>query len=58
MSASRRAKEQAAATFALVVEVASPSTAAIDRTIKAERYAAAGIPGYWRASFDPAVLLP
>ncbi len=51
------AQEQAAATFALVVEVASPSTAAIDRTIKAERYAAAGIPGYWRVELDPITVI-
>lgn len=34
-----------------------PSTAAIDRTIKAERYAAAGIPGYWRVELDPITVI-
>ncbi|WP_162260270.1 Uma2 family endonuclease [Nocardioides sp. Root190] len=51
------ATEQDPATFALVVEVASPSTAAFDRTIKAERYAAAGIPGYWRVELDPITVI-
>jgi Uma2 family endonuclease len=31
----------------LVIEVASPSTAAYDRLTKYERYAQAGIPEYW-----------
>jgi Uma2 family endonuclease len=31
----------------LVVEILSPSTARRDRTLKAKRYAAAGIPHYW-----------
>lgn len=48
-----QAKEQDPAVFTLVIEVASPSTASIDRTIKAERYAQAGIPGYWRVELDP-----
>lgn len=32
---------------ALVVEVLSPTTTAYDRTTKAQRYAALGIPHYW-----------
>lgn len=51
------AKEQAPAAIALVVEVASPSTRSIDRTIKAERYAEAGIPGYWRVELDPVAVI-
>lgn len=31
----------------LVVEIASPATAAIDRTAKYEKYARAGVPEYW-----------
>lgn len=31
----------------LVVEVASPSTARVDRTVKRELFAAWGIPAYW-----------
>src|SRR5712691_7977283 len=31
----------------LVVEIASPSTAALDRLVKYEAYARAGIPEYW-----------
>lgn len=50
-----RAKEQAPDAFALVVEVASPSTRTIDRDVKAARYAKAGIPGYWRVEVDPVV---
>jgi Uma2 family endonuclease len=34
-------------TPALVVEIASPATALIDRTEKRAAYAAAGIPAYW-----------
>lgn len=41
----------------LVVEVTSPSTATIDRTIKPERYAAAGIAGYWRVELDPITVI-
>lgn len=37
----------------VVVEVASPSTHLVDRTFKAEKYAEAGIPGYWRVELDP-----
>lgn len=50
-------KAQAPSAAALVVEVASPSTRAIDRTIKAERYADAGIPGYWRVELDPVTVV-
>lgn len=48
-----RAAEQPAATAVLVVEVASPSTRAIDRALKADIYAEAGIPGYWQVELDP-----
>lgn len=51
------AKAQAPSAVALVVEVASPSTRAIDRTIKAERYAEAGIPCYWRVELDPVTVI-
>jgi Uma2 family endonuclease len=37
---------------ALVVEILSPSTASRDRTIKARRYAAAGIAHYWIVDID------
>jgi Uma2 family endonuclease len=37
---------------ALVVEILSPSTASRDRTIKARRYAAAGILHYWIVDID------
>jgi Uma2 family endonuclease len=41
---------------ALVVEVRSPSTASIDRLLKRERYARAGVPAYWLVHPDvPAV---
>jgi len=48
-----RANAQEPAAVVLVAEVASPTTAAIDRTIKAEKCAQAGIPGYWRVELDP-----
>lgn len=38
---------------ALIVEILSPSTSTIDRTLKADRYAALGVPHYWIV--DPAV---
>jgi Uma2 family endonuclease len=36
----------------LVVEVLSPSTATRDRTLKARRYALAGVPHYWIVDID------
>ncbi|WP_418064187.1 Uma2 family endonuclease [Pimelobacter simplex] len=48
-----RAHTQAPSALVLVAEVASPTTAAIDRTIKAEKCAQAGIPGFWRVELDP-----
>lgn len=36
----------------IIVEVLSPATAQFDRTIKAQRYAALGVPHYWLV--DPA----
>jgi hypothetical protein len=33
--------------------VASPSTRRKDRVIKFDKYAEAGIPGYWRVELDP-----
>ena len=39
-------------TPALVVEIASPSTAILDRTEKRVAYAAAGIPAYWLVEPD------
>lgn len=44
---------QPASDAVLVVEVASPSSWLKDRTIKAAKYAEAGIPGYWRVEPDP-----
>ena len=32
----------------LAVEIVSPSSVKMDRLLKPERYAAAGIPSYWR----------
>ena len=37
----------------LVVEVVSPSSAAMDQVMKPHLYARAGIPWMWRASFGP-----
>lgn len=56
--ASRGAIDQEASVNAptavqIAIEVASPSTRAIDTTIKAAKYAEAGIPGYWRVEPDP-----
>ncbi len=48
-----RASEQKASATVLVVEVASPTTERTDRTVKSEKYAEAGIPGYWRVELDP-----
>jgi Uma2 family endonuclease len=36
----------------LVVEVVSPSTVTTDRRVKPEKYAAAGIPTYWRLELN------
>lgn len=52
-----RASEQRASATALVVEVASPTTQRKDRTIKAEKYAEAGTPGYWRVELDPITVI-
>jgi Uma2 family endonuclease len=38
--------------FGLVGEVESPSTRRYDRSMKAEKYAAAGIPSYWRVELN------
>lgn len=38
---------------AVAVEVVSPSSRAMDRVLKPAKYAAAGIPGYWRVESDP-----
>lgn len=43
----------AAADFALVVEVVSPSSRKNDRFFKPTEYAAAGVPAYWRLEPDP-----
>jgi Uma2 family endonuclease len=40
----------------LVVEILSPSTRTRDRTVKAQRYAALGIPHYWIADPDDQLL--
>lgn len=45
--------DQQASTAVLVIEVASPTTQRTDRLVKAEKYAEAGIPGYWRVDLDP-----
>jgi Uma2 family endonuclease len=37
----------------LVVEVVSPSSATMDRLVKPAKYAAAGIPAFWRVETDP-----
>lgn len=41
----------------LAVEVASPSTVTQDKTLKAEVYARAGIPTYWRIELDEGPIL-
>ncbi len=51
------ANEQPASAAVLVVEVASPTTRRTDRTLKAEKYAEAGIPGYWRVELDPVTVI-
>lgn len=51
------ASEQRASATALVIEVASPTTQRTDRTIKSEKYAEAGIPGYWRVELDPITVI-
>lgn len=40
----------------LVVEILSPSTRTRDRTVKAQRYAALGVPHYWIADPDDQLL--
>jgi len=47
------ANEQPAAIVHVVVEIASPTTYQTDRTVKSDKYAQAGIPGYWRVELDP-----
>ena len=42
---------------ALVVEIASRSTRVTDRTLKAAKYAEAGIPSYWRVDDDGTVTI-
>lgn len=42
---------------ALVVEIASTSTRVTDRTLKAAKYAEAGIPSYWRVDADGTVMM-
>ena len=37
----------------LVVEVVSPGSVTMDRILKPAKYAAAGIPSYWRVEKDP-----
>lgn len=41
----------------LVVEIVSPGSRTMDRVTKPARYAAAGIPAYWRVETDPRVTL-
>jgi Uma2 family endonuclease len=38
----------------LVVEIVSPGSKAVDRAIKPDLYAEAGIPGFWRLELQPA----
>ena len=52
-----KAKEQPASAAVLVIEVASPTTRRKDRRIKFEKYAEAGIPGYWRVELDPTTVI-
>jgi Uma2 family endonuclease len=42
---------------ALVVEIASQSTEATDRSLKVIKYAEAGVPAYWRVGRDGAVTI-
>lgn len=46
-----------AADVALVVEIASPSTDWVDRGVKTEQYAKAGIPSYWRLDRDGSIIV-
>lgn len=46
-----------ASDVALVVEIASQSTEATDRSLKVIKYAEAGIPAYWRIARDGAVTI-
>ncbi|MBM7516765.1 Uma2 family endonuclease [Nocardioides nitrophenolicus] len=47
------ANEQPPAIVHVVVEIASPATYRKDRTVKSDKCAQAGIPGYWRVELDP-----
>ena len=51
------AKQQPASAAVLVVEVASPTTRRKDRVLKFDKYAEAGIPGYWRVDLDPVAVV-
>lgn len=42
---------------ALVAEIASKSTRVTDRTLKAAKYAEAGVPAYWRVDADGTVTI-
>jgi Uma2 family endonuclease len=46
-----------ASDVALVVEIASKSTEATDRSLKVIKYAEAGVPAYWRVARDGAVTI-
>jgi hypothetical protein len=50
---SRRPKTFDPSELLAVVEVVSPSSGTQDRVLKADRYAAFGIPCYWRVEMDP-----
>lgn len=55
--AARNVEWREAEDVALVVEIASRSTRVTDRTLKAAKYAEAGIPAYWRVDADGTVVI-
>jgi Uma2 family endonuclease len=56
-SSTRGVQWRDASDVALVVEIASKSTQAADRSLKVVKYAEAGVPAYWRVARDGAVTI-
>lgn len=49
----RRSKHMSASDVLLAIEIVSPGSTTMDRLVKPAKYAAAGIPHYWRVEQDP-----